>query len=264
MDGTSRKAARAIYSDHSHSIVVLLIRAQRIAMSSQASPELTARAISFSPTDCGCSHASLAISSRRATSPPGYASRTPSVIITTTSPVCIVIPKRAGFHLRQNTHRQRVPRRWFALHRRARYGSAGPQLFKRRLPAVQIRTHKDPLSHTSPPRAHQHQRVHHIQRLRPRVPCPKALHHQLKRRVALLPGADSAAHSIRQRQNMPAARQNARNIAVPRHVLARSGFASPRRFQGSARASARKPPACSIVPPWHRRASARRRRRSPI
>ena len=91
MDGISRKAARAICPDHSYSIAVLLIRAQRIAMSSQASPELTARAISFSPTDCGCSHASLPISSRRATSPPGYASRTPSVIITTTSPVCIVI-----------------------------------------------------------------------------------------------------------------------------------------------------------------------------
>ncbi len=58
-------------SSFSYSNTVLLIRAQRIAMSSPTSPEPTARAINFSPTDCGCSHASLPISSRKAISPPG-------------------------------------------------------------------------------------------------------------------------------------------------------------------------------------------------
>ena len=54
-----------------HSKVDLLILAQSTVMSSPATPPSMACAISFSPTACGCSHASFPMASRSAASPPG-------------------------------------------------------------------------------------------------------------------------------------------------------------------------------------------------
>ena len=75
--------------------------------------------------------------------------------------------------------------------------------------------------------AHEHQRVHHVKRLRAGIAGLEAFCHQGERHVALLHRALPAAHTVGQGEHMPPAGQRAGEIPVARDLFA--GPAAQRR-----------------------------------
>ena len=193
-------------------------------------PGAIGRAMSFSPTDCGCSQRQLAdnilpgdlaagicVRRRRSSSPP----RRPSASRH---------PSERGFHLGRTPTGQRCHAMVSQPRRRARCGMHSGPTYANAVSPLCRNAHAKIVAYISRPCAISISAF--TSSACARVYPPEGSSPSAPRRVTPPVGLIPLPIPIRQRQNMPAASEDrARKHSCPRPTSRLSGYASPHRFQ---------------------------------